>query len=70
MRAYERFLKYISYDTQSDSSAPISSVPSTPKQKLLGAALASELKDLGVQDAYMDEYGYVYGHIPASCSVQ
>ncbi len=66
MRAYERFFKYISYDTQSDSSAPLSSVPSTPKQKLLGAALALELKDLGVQDAYMDKYGYVYGHIPAS----
>lgn len=66
MKVHERFLKYVTYDTQSDSSSPKSQIPSTPKQKILGNILAEELLALGVADAAMDELGYVYGHIPAS----
>ena len=62
MRAYERLLKYVSYDTASDESSP--SCPSTEKQKLLGAALVEEMQALGIGDARMDEFGYVYGSIP------
>lgn len=57
----ERFLKYISFDTQSVEESE--SVPSSEKQKLLGAYLVDELKSLGVDNAFLDEYGYVYGKI-------
>lgn len=64
MSVLDRFLKYVSYDTQSD---PYSDThPSTAKQKVLGAALAAELGQLGLQNAHMDEFGYVYGHLPAT----
>ncbi|MEG0936155.1 MAG: peptidase T [Clostridia bacterium] len=62
MQAYERFLKYITYDTASDAES--ATIPSTEGQRQLGAALAQELKQLGVLDARMDEHGYVYGSIP------
>lgn len=65
MKAIERFLKYVSFDTQSDEESLTS--PSTEKQKKLGAYLLQELKDMGVDDAHMDEYGYVYGFIPSNC---
>ena len=64
MRAYERFLKYVQYDTASDENSP--SCPSTAKQLVLAKALAEELKSLGVADARVDEHGYVYGSIPAN----
>ena len=64
MRAYERFLDYISYDTQSDDKSE--SFPSTAKQLKLAEHLAEELRDLGIADASMDSNGYVYGTIPAS----
>ena len=66
MKVAERFLKYITYDTQSDSSVPREQIPSTPKQKVFGALLAKEMKSIGIQDAFMTDTGYVYGHIPAS----
>lgn len=56
-----RFLKYISFDTQSDDST--NTHPSTEKQKVLGLYLVDELKSLGIDNAYMDEYGYVYAKI-------
>ena len=59
MNAVERFLKYVTYDTQSDEHSQ--TTPSTEKQKVLGAALAEELNQLGLYNAHMDEYGYVYG---------
>jgi len=62
--AAERFLRYVQIDTQSD---PLSkSNPSTEKQKDLSKILAEELKKLGVADAHMDEWGYVYGTIPSN----
>ena len=66
MTVTERFLNYITYDTQSDASAPRSHIPSTSKQKDLGKALVKEMRSIGIQDAFMTETGYVYGHIPAS----
>ena len=61
MNVSERFLKYVGFDTQSDESSE--TCPSTDKQKLLGAALVEEMKAMGIADAYMDAYGYVYGTV-------
>ena len=63
MTVLDRFLKYVKVETTSSEESE--SCPSTPGQKTLGAMLAEELRDLGVTDAAMDEYGYVYGSIPA-----
>src|SRR5690606_13778370 len=60
----DRFLKYVKYDTQSDEDS--TSFPSTEKQKILLKDLADELKAMGVEDAHMDEWGYVMGTIPAN----
>jgi tripeptide aminopeptidase len=60
----ERFLRYVTIDTQSDPESPAS--PSTEKQKDLGRVLVTELKAIGVADAHLDDYGYVYGTIPAN----
>ncbi|MBR0855761.1 peptidase T [Bradyrhizobium liaoningense] len=60
----ERFLRYVTIDTQSDPESPAS--PSTEKQKDLGRVLAAELKAMGVTDAHLDDYGYVYATIPAN----
>ena len=58
----ERFLRYVAFDTQSDEFSE--SCPSTDKQKLLGAALVEEMLAMGIEDAHMDEHGYVYGTVP------
>lgn len=58
----ERFLKYVSFDTKSDEFSE--TCPSTDKQKLLGAYLVEEMKAMGIEDAHMDENGYVYGTVP------
>ena len=59
-----RFLEYVQIDTQSDPESK--SFPSTEKQKNLGKLLATQLKAMGVVDAHMDEFGYVYATIPAT----
>ena len=64
MQVLDRFLKYVAFDTQSDEHSATS--PSTAKQKVLGQALAEELKELGLENAHMDEFGYVYGWLPAT----
>ena len=62
--AAERFLRYVQIDTQSD---PLSkSSPTTEKQKDLSRLLADELKQIGLSDAHMDEWGYVYATIPSN----
>ena len=61
MEELERFLRYVKIDTQADDTT--GTTPSTEKQKNLSRLLVKELKELGVEDAYMDEYGIVYGHI-------
>lgn len=62
MTVTERFLKYVSFDTKSDEFSE--TCPSTEKQKLLGAALVEEMLAMGITDARMDEFGYVYGTVP------
>jgi tripeptide aminopeptidase len=62
----ERFLRYVKIDTQSDPNSP--TVPSTEKQKNLGKILVEELTAMGITDAHMDEFGYVYATIPATTS--
>ena len=62
--AAERFLRYVQIDTQSDPQS--STFPSTEKQKDLSKRLAEELKQMGIADAHMDEWGYVYATIPAT----
>ena len=64
MRAYERLLRYVNYDTASDENSP--TCPSTAKQLALGRALVEEMLALGIRDARIDEHGYVYGSIPAN----
>ena len=63
----DRFLKYVSFDTQSDENSE--TCPSTAKQKLLGAALVEEMLQMGIADAHMDENGYVYGTVPGDPSL-
>jgi tripeptide aminopeptidase len=60
----DRFKKYVQIDTQSDPDS--ATTPSTEKQKNLGRVLVQELLDLGISDAHIDEYGYVYATIPAN----
>ena len=60
----ERFLGYVVIDTQSDPNS--TTIPSTAKQKNLGRVLVKELKDLGIEDAHLDEWGYVYATIPSN----
>jgi len=60
----DRFLKYVKYDTQSDEES--TSFPSSEKQKILSKDLAEELKQLGLKDAHMDEWGYVMATIPSN----
>lgn len=62
--AAERFMRYVQVDTQSDPTSE--SQPSTEKQKDLSRILVQELKAIGIQDAELDEYGYVYATIPAT----
>ena len=66
--AAERFLRYVQIDTQSDPLSKTS--PSTEKQKDLSKILAEELKQIGVTDAHMDEWGYVYATIPSNTEKQ
>ncbi len=64
MNVIDRFLRYVSFETTSDEYAD--TCPSTATQKKLGAHLASELLAMGLNDAHMDENGYVYAHLAAS----
>lgn len=64
MELKDRFLKYVSFDTQSDENS--TTFPSTDKQLVLLNYLADEMRDLGMTDVVVDKYGYVMGTIPAS----
>ncbi len=59
-----RFLKYVTVDTQSDPHSETQ--PSTEKQKDLGRILVEELKEIGINNAELDEFGYVYATIPSN----
>ena len=60
----ERFLRYVTYDTQSDENSD--SYPSTAKQLVLLDQLVTELKAIGLADATRDSRGYVFATVPAT----
>lgn len=62
----DRFLNYVQIDTQSDPHSSTS--PTTEKQKNLGKILVQELQSLGIPNAHLDEFGYVYAHIASNVS--
>mgnify|MGYP000759106627 CR=1 FL=1 len=64
MELKDRFLKYVSFDTQSDESSE--TFPSTAKQRVLLDYLAEEMKALGLTEVTVDKYGYAMGTIPAT----
>lgn len=64
----KRFMRYVQIDTQSDPKS--GTYPSSEKQKDLSILLARELLDLGIEDAAMDEFGYVYATIPSNSEKQ
>ena len=64
--ASERFMRYVQVDTQSD---PLSNTqPTSEKQKDLSKILVAELSAMGIADAHLDEFGYVYATIPSNTS--
>ena len=60
----ERFMRYVQIDTQSDPNS--NAYPTTEKQKDLGKVLQTELLQMGLKDAVLDEFGYVYATIPSN----
>lgn len=64
MRAYQRLIEYTKYATASSEES--GTTPSTPNQLIFARALVEEMKNLGIADACVDEYGYVMGTIPAN----
>ena len=65
MTATERFLSYLDVDTTSDEASESS--PSTPNQRAFAKRLVEEMRAMGIADARLDAWGYVYGSIPATC---
>ena len=64
MKVDERFLRYVAYETTSDEDS--TATPSTACQLLLADCLAKELQSLGLEGVKRDEYGRVYGFLPAT----
>ena len=68
MKIEERFLNYVKFDTTSDPAS--ATVPSTMKQKELARFLVDELHEMGIENAYMNDFGEVYAHIEANCDMK
>lgn len=64
MTLVERFLKYVSFDTQSSEETRLT--PSTPGQMVFAKYLKSELESLGLEEITLDEYGYLFATLPAN----
>ncbi len=64
IKVHERFLKYVSIDTESNSDSE--TCPSTKNQKKLGEQLVEEMISMGVSNVTMDENGYVYGELSSN----
>ena len=64
MTIVERFLKYVSFDTQSDDASGVT--PSTAKQFVFAEYLKEELISIGMEDVKLDELGYLYATLPAN----
>lgn len=66
MDLVQRFLKYVSYDTQSDTETGLT--PSTPGQIIFARVLEEELKTIGLDEVQLDSNGYLTATLPANCS--
>lgn len=64
MNLVERFLKYVSYDTQSDETTGVT--PSTEKQMTFARELKAELENMGLEEISLDEHGYLFASLPAN----
>ena len=64
MTLVERFLKYVSFDTQSKEDTGVT--PSTPGQMVFAQYLKEELESLGLQEVSLDDNGYLYATLPAN----
>ncbi len=64
MTVIERFLKYVTFDTQSDDSTSVT--PSTTKQMVFAQYLKSELETLELEDISLDEHGYLFATLPSN----
>lgn len=64
MNLVERFLKYVSYDTQSDETTGVT--PSTEKQMIFARELKNELENMGLEEISLDEHGYLFASLPAN----
>lgn len=64
MTVIERFLKYVTFDTQSDESTGVT--PSTPKQMVFAQYLKTDLEELGLKDISLDENGYLFATLPSN----
>ena len=64
MNLVERFLRYVSFDTQSDENSGVT--PSSAKQMVFAQYLKGELETLGLEEIELDEYGYLYATLPAN----
>lgn len=64
MTVIERFLKYVTFDTQSDETTGVT--PSTPKQMVFAKYLKEELEALGLEEITLDENGYLFATLPAN----
>ena len=68
MQAYERLLEYVKIYTTSDPQS--GAHPSSERQLDLAHMLVKEMKELGLKDAHVDQYGYVYGTLPATAGCE
>ena len=68
MTLVERFLKYVSFDTQSSEETEVT--PSTPGQMVFARYLKEELEALGLEDITLDEHGYLFATLPANVDKQ
>ena len=68
MSLVERFLKYVSFDTQSSEETGLT--PSTPGQMVFAEYLKSELESLGLEEISLDENGYLFATLPANVDKQ
>ena len=64
MTVIDRFLKYVTFDTQSDENTGVT--PSTAKQMVFAKYLQQELQELGLEDITLDENGYLFATLPAN----
>ena len=68
MKLIDRFLKYVSFETTSDEESGVT--PSTPGQMEFAKYLKKELESIGLQEVFLDNFGYLYATLPANTDKQ